>query len=372
MDMKRDYHRNRSKHRRGRPPPAPARSWRQPASPMSQSALIPGQVPWVQGAVQETMKPLSPSRYRSILVPVDGEHFGEHALPLALGIARRAGAEVRLVHVHSSMQSAFQTGLPYYHDGLDALLRQRRKEYLEELSRRLSKISSVAVKPALLEGQDVIETLCAAASNGTDLVVMATHGRGPLGRLFLGSVADQLVQRLSVPLLLARGHQAPADLTGDPFPRHILVPLDGSRLAEQILEPALALGSLTRAEHTLLQVLPFQSDFSLGFAGSVILGPAGDQRRIQARRYFRRLSEKLGDRGPRVRTRIVHDEQSTPKAILDFARTRDVDLIALATRGRGGLARVFRGSVADRVVRGASVPVLLYRPDKTLEGEASA
>jgi nucleotide-binding universal stress UspA family protein len=304
-----------------------------------------------------------PPRYRSLLVPVDGEPFGEHALPLALGIARRAGAEVRVVHVYCPLQSAYRPDRLYYDSGLDAFLRRRQQAYLDDLFRRLSKVTSVPVTPVFLQGREVADSLCEAASAGTDLIVMATHGRGLLGRLWFGSVADVLMRRLSVPLLLARGYDAPADLTGDPLMQHVLIPLDGSEVAEQVLEPALALGTLTGADHTLLRVIPSVTDYPLGYPGAGLQRSLADSQQAEAWSYLRRVADQRGGRTLRVHPRIVLDEQPTARAILGYAQTHDANLIALATRGRGGLARLFRGSVADRVVRGASVPVLVFRPD---------
>jgi nucleotide-binding universal stress UspA family protein len=324
--------------------------------------------PTVHGASEEVGLALTPPhRYRSLLVPVDGDSFGEHALPLALGIARRAGAAVRVVHVYCPLQSTYSPDRVYYDGGLDALLRRRQQAYLDGLVRRLAKATSVPVTPVYREGREVADSLCEAASAGTDLVAMATHGRGPLGRFWFGSVGDALMRRLSVPLLLVRGNTAPADLAGDPVMRHVLVPLDGSGLAEQALEPALALGTLAGADHTLLRVVPLETDCSAGYGGTAPR-PLGEGRQAEAWSYLRRTTDQLGGRGRRVHPRIVLAEQPTAKAILGYAGTHDADLIALATRGRGGLARLFRGSVADRVVRGASVPVLVVRPDAEQEG----
>jgi nucleotide-binding universal stress UspA family protein len=219
----------------------------------------------------------------------------------------------------------------------------------------------VRVSPVFLEGRDVANSLCKAASTGTDLVVMATHGRGPLGRLWFGSVADVLLRRLSVPLLFVRGYDAPADLTADPLVRHVVIPLDGSELAEQVLEPALALGTVRGADHTLLRVIPPGTDYSLGYHGAGSRRPPADWQQAEAWSYLRRVADQRGGRTLRVHPRIVFDEQPTARAILSYAQTHDADLIALATRGRGGLGRLFRGSVADQVVRGASVPVLVFR-----------
>jgi nucleotide-binding universal stress UspA family protein len=310
-----------------------------------------------------------PCRYRSLLVPLNGEPLGEHALPLALGIARRAGAEVRVVHVRTPLDLAYGPELFPRDEGLDARLRRQQQAYLEDVVRRVAMISSVRVTPILVEGRSVIEALCETASAGTDLVVMATHGRGALGRLWFGSVADVLRRRLAVPLLLVRGYDAPADLAADPAVRHVLLPLDGSERAEQVLEPALTLGTLTGADHTLLRVVTPQPDYARGYGGPVTMRPPSGQ--AEAWDYLRRVADRLGGQSLRAHPCVVVDGQAAARVILRYARAHEVDLIALATRGRGGLARLLRGSVAERVVRGASVPVLVVRPEAEREGSES-
>jgi nucleotide-binding universal stress UspA family protein len=304
------------------------------------------------------------SRYRSLLVPVDGSPFGEHALALAMAIARRAGAEVRVMHVHSSLQSTFHRGRSYYDSGPDLWLKRRQEMYLDDLVRRLAKVTSVPIIPVFREGLEVSDSLCEAASAGTDLVVMATHGRGLFGRLCFGSVGDALMHRLSVPLLFVRGYNVPADLTGDPIIRNVLITLDGSEVAEKVLEPALALGTLTAADHTLLRVIPWVTDFSLGYPpGPEASRSLTDRKRTEAWSYLRRVAKRFAGGTVRVHPRLVLAEESTVKAILHQAKAHDADLIALTTRGRGGWSRVFQRGVADRVIRGASVPVLVCRQD---------
>lgn len=299
------------------------------------------------------------SRYRSLLVPVDGSPFGEHALPLALGIARRAGAEVRVTHVYSPMDSVFPRDR-LYPDSVDLWRKHRQRDYLDNLVRRLAKVTSVPIKPVFREAREVTDSLSKAASVGTDLVVMATHGRGPLGRFWFGSVGDTLMRRLSVPLLFVRGYDTPTDLTGDPIMRHVLTTLDGSEASEKVLRPALALGNVTGAYHTLLRVIPWV-DYSLRYSwktpGSIV-----DSEKAEAWNYLLRVAKRLG-RPSDVSPSLILDEDSTAQAILKYAELHDADLIALATRGQGGLSRVLQGSVADRVVRGASVPVLVCRQD---------
>ena len=349
--------------RHGRRPPSASRDLREmgvAGAARSASTIDVALTP--RGATERVDPTLTaPTRFRSILVPVDGSPFGEHALPLALGIARRAGADVRVVHVHLPLESVFHRVRPHHESGPDAWLRQRRQGYLDDLIRRLQEVTAVPVRPAFMEGREVAASLGAAASAGADLVVMATRGRGPLARLWCGGIADKLMRRLSVPLLLVRGHDVPVDLENAPPLRHVLVPLDGSGLAERVLEPAVALGMLTGADHTLLHVAAPEFDYSVGY-GVRSWRPPGDRRRAEAWKYLRRVADRLGGGTLRVHPRVVPDERPIAEAILRYAQAHDADLIALASRGRGGLSQVFRGSVADRVVRGASVPVLVYRP----------
>jgi nucleotide-binding universal stress UspA family protein len=160
-------------------------------------------------------------------------------------------------------------------------------------------------------------------------------------------------------------------LAEEPVVRRVLVPLDGSELAEQVLEPVLALGTGTRAEYTLLRVVnrmtPVSYDPASGRVSGLrksLLGQLQELDRresARARNYLERLAERLRARSLAVQTRVVLHEQPAV-AILDDAQQNAVDLIALATHGRGGLRRLLLGSVADKVLRGAATPVLVCRP----------
>jgi nucleotide-binding universal stress UspA family protein len=198
-----------------------------------------------------------------------------------------------------------------------------------------------------------------------DLVVMTTHGRGPLSRLWLGSVADAFLRRSPAPLFLIRPREGAPDLAAGPGPRHILIPLDGGPLAEQVLGPAVALGQPVGADYTLLRVLPPAVAVVFEPAGTpmpvLVDDPPLQERESQARAYLDQVANRLRAEGLGVRTQVAVD-QLVPGAILDAVPDNDIDLIALATHGRAGLPRLLLGSVADKVIRGAAVPVLAFRP----------
>jgi nucleotide-binding universal stress UspA family protein len=291
--------------------------------------------------------------FQSLLVPLDGSPFGEQALPLAQEIARRSGAAVEVAHVHDPVADRLLT---YY--TLDPRVKESERAYLRSQAGPPAALPGGSATSALLNGPVVDALREHAAAIHADLVVMTTHGRGPLSRFWLGSVADQLVRHLSIPILLVRPRDAPPDPQGEkPVLRRVLVPLDGSALAEQILEPALALVELMGAKCCLFRVVePVGKPATL------------NRRQEDARAYLEQVAQPYQARSLPVHTRVaVHSHPAA--AILDEAQALRIDLIALATHGRGGLKRLLLGSVADKVLRGASIPVLVRRPVGVAAGQ---
>jgi nucleotide-binding universal stress UspA family protein len=308
--------------------------------------------------------------YRSILVPLDGSSFGEHALPLALRLAQQSGAALQIVHVHGSSAPLYAAGDPAYSAEVDAAMRKSEQAYLDRIAERLANMSRTPVQAALLEGPigEALEE-CVRKTN-VSLVVLTTHGHGLLARAWLGSVADELVRRLPVPVLTIRPNDAKVDLVKEAGLRRICIALDGSEHSERIVGPTLELGCLLGAEYALVQVIkPAVLDQHDAAATNQGLDPwlmqqlqeghEGEQARAKA--YLGRVAESLRARSLKVETRVLsHDQPAV--AILEEAKARRADLLALATHGRSGLPRLFLGSAADKVVRGASIPVLLVRP----------
>lgn len=294
--------------------------------------------------------------YRSLLVPLDGSSCAEHALPFAASIARRTDATLQVVRVHVPVASAFSGSELVADLPLDEAIREQEAVYLDRVVQRLAAVFPGRVRHTLVDGPiaDALHEQAVAA--GTDLVVMATHGRGPFSRFWLGSVADALLRRLPMPILLVRPGEAAPDLATDISVRKILIPLDGSALAEQVLEPAIGFGSLTQAEYILLRVVETFLPQPRQFPGSLC-----DRLAEEAQSYLDRVADRLREKSLRVETRVAINLPPVT-AILEAASVQAADLIALETHGRGGMARLLLGSVADKVVRSAPTPVLVHRP----------
>ncbi len=145
--------------------------------------------------------------FRSVLVPLDGSVFAEQALPLALSLARHAGCPLRLLRVVPPLADYFFWAPPPG-DPLEVELREAHRNealgYLDDVVRRLRDAGAGIVCCDVVDEEEGIgESICAdVVKTGADLVVLTSHGRGAVKRVWLGSIADKLVRSLPVPLLL--------------------------------------------------------------------------------------------------------------------------------------------------------------------------
>lgn len=306
---------------------------------------------------------------RSILVPLDGSTFGEHALPLAMSMARRLGASLHLIHVHSLLDATYAE-LQVFDNTLDQELRNKEREYLQAIQKKVQDRLSVPVSIRNLDGEIAAVIREQAASLDAGWVVMTTHARGPMGRFWLGSVTDELVRSLSVSLVAVHPAEHEPDLAKDADIQHILIPLDGTPHAEEILKPAMALGTAMHADYTLLRVVTPVYPMTLPAEPAIFGSVATDvmeriekmhiELRKEATEYLDKVADRLRADGLRVETRVIVEEQPDV-AILEAARP-PIDMICIETHGRGGLSRLLLGSVADKVVRGSKLPILLHKP----------
>lgn len=312
------------------------------------------------------------ARIETVLVPVDGSPESERAIPVALALARARGAAVRVVHVFIPIGANVPSGAD---DGmtaaLEAELRDEARTYARELGDRLAAAGEQGVASDFVDGYGVRSPFGEAASVAaallrhaehcrTGLIVMTTHGRGGLSRAWLGSVADGITRESRIPLLLLRPAAEPP--TGGGFAR-IVVPLDGSRAAEEAIPHALALAAPAEARVTLVQVVAPRRMLARPAPVSRVDARALAWQSAQAERDLAAHAARIAGGCVSVDTVVLVDDQPA-RAILDLARRTSAELIAMSTHGRGGVRRLVLGSVADKVMRGAETAVLLLRPER--------
>lgn len=286
--------------------------------------------------------------WKRLLIPLDGSEVSAWALSRASRVLEQPGLSVTLFRVVEASENraadlAYALD-PRHREALDSLavLRERLLE------------RSIPVRAEIRFGDPATEILREIAAGGYDLVAMATHGRSGLARVMFGSVAQKVLQASPTPLLLFRPLQRPDESlspaeTSDPARfRHLLVPLDGSEAAEEILPAAEGFARTFGSKLHLFAAIPGGSDEAL--------------HRRHAEEYLGRWQSVLGARGvvPLLEIRTG----SAPEEALAAIRDLGLDGVAMTTHGRRGLALSLYGSVAERLLRDSGVPVLLLRNKK--------
>lgn len=271
-----------------------------------------------------------------VMVPLDGSPAAEVALPWAIHLVQQTRGDVRLVGVHAPPAvlldgETLGTVIP------DDSVRQKEVDYFAEVQGRV-KAAGVSVAADLLDGGVVTSLAEYAAALRPTWIVMLSHARGAVGRFLFGETATEFVRRSPCPVLLV--HE------GDALEaRYVLVPLDGSPLAERMVRPA---GEFARALGADVTLLMAQTDARHS-------DPAG---------YLAKQAEAIRTGGLSAEARVVTDGRAAD-VIVASAEARPGTVVALATHGRGGLSKLVWGSVTDQVVHRTRRPVLVFKPSES-------
>jgi nucleotide-binding universal stress UspA family protein len=296
-------------------------------------------------------------RFNRVLVPIDFSRPSLKAIPYALAISRQFGADVHLLHVTDVTQQPPPTLL--------TLPMVPQAEWNRRLMKRLN---GVALKyrtngnVSALEPRSgtAYEEICAVAQKlKVDLIVIATHGYTGYKRIFLGSIAERVVQHSPCPVLVVRQHArhwngstSPRTSTGFQL-KKILVPTDFSECSKAAFVYAKELARDFKAELRLVHVInphwyPFGDKYA-ALNAAVLMEEAS--RAAQKQMCSIAATSKV-----RYSIRVIH---GSPATEICYAANEDFDLIVISTHGRTGLGHLLIGSTAEHVVRYARCPVLV-------------
>jgi nucleotide-binding universal stress UspA family protein len=303
--------------------------------------------------------------FERILVPLDGSPRAELILSQVGRILRREDSEILLLRVVDIPQAVGRIDLQY----LQQKDREEAQQYLHDVARRFS-ATGAKVHVRVTDGYTPDVILSTAHKEGSTMIAMSTHGRSGFLRWTLGSVAERIARAADVPLLLVRSFRrsAQGDLEPQipeelPFKR-LLVAMDGSPTAMSVVTPAQKFAQLYGSEVLVAHIRPpFVSPGPMlpGMeAGLPLVQPpplpaSEDDATAKAALRF----EQAG-----LKTRRLTVEGEPASEILALSESEHTDLIALATHGRTGFTRWALGSVAERILRTAEVPLLLVRGPK--------
>jgi nucleotide-binding universal stress UspA family protein len=298
--------------------------------------------------------------YSRILVSLDGSNAAEQALPYARFLAESLRLPVELLAVIDS--SGFGVLGSTNRSGFLSTMLEREigqsRNYLETISRTFSGLS---VKCAVKKGNPSEVIIDEAAVDKNTLITMATHGRSGLGRWLLGSVAEKVLRGSTNDVLLVRANKI-AESRGSATLQTVIVPLDGSELAESILPSVLTLTKALKLGVVLIRAFRVPASMYAGGEGYYAIDVEQVRREFQAE-AFAYLQEK-GDelKGLGIdEVSMVAPEGFGADEIIDLGQKTPGPLIVMCTHGRSGITRWAMGSVTETVVRHAGVPVLVRR-----------
>jgi nucleotide-binding universal stress UspA family protein len=300
--------------------------------------------------------------YRVIMAPTEGSETEREAISVAAKLAQRFDADLYLVRVIvPPLVAETFPQIPALEITSQALADERlaRLHELEALGTELRAGGSTRVITALKEGNLTQTLRDYAAELKAELIVMSSHSRGGLKRINLGSVTDFLIRNTHTPVLVVRPDVSFLDEAPDKATRRIVVPLDGSPMAEQILPEAVALASALDATVTVLHVLTPET-----YSQKRIVQPGlpwWDADIAVADAYLSGLVDNLTKSGVAATKEVILNE-NVPGAILDYATRVRANLIAIATNGIGGIRRFVFGTVADEVTRNSPISLLVFHP----------
>jgi len=293
-------------------------------APVAISAIPTGTVPARVAAWCEQQ-----ATFEHLLVPLDGSRFAEMALPMAEKLTRIYRTRLTLVTAVGE-----------------------KAEYLRQTADRL-RGQGLDVEYVVGDGSVVDVTRNIVTERGVDLVVTSTRGGSGARHWLTGGVASRIVQAISQPVLLVQ-----SDRQNDKSPplKRLLITLDGSETSELIMPYAMALSDTFQGEILLLSVpdVPEPTEFG---ASVTWLETKRAEAETEAWKYLDTIVAAIRDGCPAVRTVVTGSRPAS--AIVDVSKSEQVDMIMMATRGRGGVERLWVGSVTERVVQHTQLPVFL-------------
>lgn len=292
--------------------------------------------------------------YSKILVPLDGSRLSEAVLPFARSFARALEVPVEFLHVSDAAVAKTRSGP----SEIDAYLKKIAESF-----------AGVAVDFTVEAGSPASVIVDLANTQPGTLIAMATHGYSGLQRWLLGSVTEKVLHAAKNHLLLVRpgedGVQTESEL------KTILVPLDGSRLAEKALPAVSELAARLKLEVVLVRVLSriyfAAPEAYLPVFGMNIPNPKElwAEAASQAKTYLTGKAEELRAAGtsPVSFLLIEGGGEGAAAEIVDLAGKTPHCLVAIGSHGQTGLGRWLLGSVAERAVRHSRSPVLVIRSE---------
>lgn len=298
------------------------------------------------------------------MVPLDGTEISEGIIPFVAQLSR--GLDMPVVLGTAVEPDPMWAGLPdrltVDRDEPGHLRERIEREVMGRLRELADSLASEGAPPeTVVRYGPVSEAIIRMAQDtGCDLIAMSTRGRGVISSGLLGSVTYRIMHESPVPVLAITPERAALHSVSDHGLNRVVVPLDGSELAEAVLPYAASLCRGMGMTMVLLHVLPtYDMVYSDGFTLSEVVTATRQAVEDETQGYLEGIARQMQDEGINSETVVIEGKPSS--VITAVARREEGSMIALATHGRSGVSRLLLGSVAEAVVRESGDPVLVVR-----------
>lgn len=302
--------------------------------------------------------------YRRILVPLDGSDVAECVLPHVEAIAREDNT-VNVTFLYVTQPLDMPMTKPEFKAHIEAEARSAAENYLKDLTSKLD--YNETAHGVVILGKAAETIVDYATQNDIDLIVMATHGFSGISRWVRGSVADKVLHESSVPIWLIKAGVSEKAIYKEEQMITILVPLDGSEMAEIVLDHIKKLSTQFGSKPVDIVLLRVCELFSPPYTYPPPTPLSWEEyMEYETKRckeicqtYLSKIEEKLKHDGLNVRSEVPAGNPAD--VIVDYTNENSVDLIMMSTHGRTGLSRWAFGSIAEKVLKGATSPIFLVR-----------
>ena len=305
--------------------------------------------------------------FKRILVPLDGSSIAEGILPYVRTLATAMDARADLLRTFQNpaheLVSTDDTGaaaLVVSLEGVVEQLHQQAEEYVQGVAKGLESVG-ITTTADVRSGPAVQHIVNEAEPASDTLIAMSTHGRTGIGRLLMGSVTDGVMQTAKAPMLVVRPRSDSPAPDATATIKTIIVPLDGSELAEVVTPMVVALAKALSAEVLLARAVSIPSSFyaSADYSAPVNIDFLGEME-DEAAAYLEECAESMRKSGvATVKTSVLRGGAAIE--IENLSLNTPDSMIVISTHGRTGVGRAVLGSVADRLARHSGHPVLLVR-----------
>lgn len=301
--------------------------------------------------------------FKTILVPLDGSQLADCVLPHVVALARPFDSEITLLRMLEKTQAGTSAQL---FDLVNWQINKTRATlYLEKIKARFQR-EKTRIQTTVIEGLVADGITEYAHSHGIKLIVLSSHGRNGLTRWGISSITQKIIMSAQTSLLIVRAHQDGIhsdELSERPLYRRILVPLDGSQRAENVLPIVTQLAQFHRSQIHLVQIIqtpemarqmpPTREDVDL--SNRIV-----SRNQEEAGRYLEQLKSRSFLEGLTIQIHLITSD-NTAVALHQLVEQENIDMVALSAHGYSGIHQWPYGSMVNNFVQYGKIPLLVVQ-----------